>query len=57
MDHNNFKPLQMFCPNCGHLLQGYLNEEGATKICCNRCGVKVYSKRVKKGVSIKVEQN
>ena len=57
MDHLNLKPLRMFCPNCGQILQGFLNEEGATKICCGRCRVKVYSKRVKKGFSIKVEQN
>ncbi len=57
MDHFNLKPLELFCPNCGHKLRGYLNEDGATIICCSRCGVKVYSKRVKKGFSLRIEQN
>lgn len=57
MDYSNLKPLELFCPNCGHKLRGYLNEDCATKICCNRCGVKVYSKKKKNYFALKVESN
>lgn len=57
MDHFSLKPLQVFCPNCGHLLQGYLNEDGSCKIDCTRCYVTLRSKKIKKGFTLKVEQN
>lgn len=57
MDRVNLTPLELFCPNCGHRLRGYLNADGATIIHCDRCSVKIYSKKKKKGFSMKVEQN
>lgn len=57
MDRCKLKPLQVFCPNCGHLLQGYLNDDGPTLIPCDRCGVKIYSKKKKNYFAIKVEPN
>lgn len=57
MDYSNLMPLELFCPNCGHKLRGFLNDEGATVIQCDRCKVKVYSKKKKKGFALKVEPN
>ena len=57
MDLANLAPLEMFCPNCGHKVRGFLDADGATIIQCDRCGVKIYSKKKKKGFALKVEPN
>lgn len=57
MDYSNLMPLEMYCPNCGHKLRGFLNADGATVILCDRCKVKIYSKKKKNGFSMKVENN
>ncbi|MBO4983855.1 MAG: zinc ribbon domain-containing protein [Clostridia bacterium] len=45
MDFSIYQSVEMFCPNCGHKITGYLSEDGALRIMCDRCKVVIYSKR------------
>lgn len=54
MDFSNLYPVTMFCPNCGHKVTGYKSEDGAVRIECPRCRVKIFSKQ-KNVKSIKME--
>lgn len=45
MDFSNLYPVQMFCPNCGHKIIAYKSEDGALRIECPRCQVKIFSKQ------------
>lgn len=45
MDFQNLYPVRMYCPNCGHKIMGYKGDDGAVRIDCPRCRVKVFSKQ------------
>lgn len=45
MDFQNLYPVRMYCPNCGHKITGYKGNDGAVRIDCPRCRVKVFSKQ------------
>lgn len=58
MQFSNLTPVQLFCPNCGKLLTGYKSDDGAVRICCDRCRVVIYSKqRNKNEMQLKVKRN
>ena len=44
MEFKNLYPVQMHCPNCGKQLTGYKSKDGALRIECPRCMVKIFSK-------------
>lgn len=45
----------MFCPNCGRKITGYRRVDGAFKVDCPKCYVKIFSKqKSKKEINIKV---
>ncbi len=55
MEFKNLYPVQMHCPNCGKQLTGYKSKDGALRIECPRCMVKIFSKRItRKEINIKV---
>lgn len=55
MDFTNLYPVRMCCPNCGHKIVGYKGEDGAVRIDCPRCKVKIFSKqRNKRKINIEV---
>lgn len=37
--------VQMYCANCGAKVAGLKSQDGALRIECPRCGVKIYSKQ------------
>lgn len=41
-----WKVTSLHCPNCGGIVQGYTNYEGAVKLSCRICGVKMVMKRM-----------
>lgn len=45
MDFTNLCPVQMFCPNCGKKIIGYKSKDGAVRIDCPTCRVKIFSKK------------
>lgn len=48
--------VQMYCANCGAKIGGFKSEDGALRICCPRCGVKIFSKKkTPKEVDIKLK--
>lgn len=50
--------VQMFCPNCGAKISGYRREDGAFKVDCPRCAVKIFSKqKSKREINIKLTSN
>lgn len=54
MDFTNLYPVRMCCPNCGHKIVGYKGEDGAVRIDCPRCKVKIFSKqRNKRKINIR----
>lgn len=51
-----YEIVRLYCPNCGHLIVGYKNEDGSMRKICDRCRLSVYSKaKNKKVMNIKVE--
>jgi DNA-directed RNA polymerase subunit M/transcription elongation factor TFIIS len=55
MNFSNHEPVQLFCPNCGHMITGYKGEDGALKKICDRCKLFVSSKRKNaKKISIEI---
>lgn len=55
MDTLNLQPIRMHCPNCGTIVIGYKDDDGAVRILCKRCQVKIFSKqKTKKKVNIEV---
>ncbi len=48
MDFKNLYPVQMCCPNCGAKIIGYKDDDGALRIDCRRCQVKIFSKQKNK---------
>ena len=45
MDYSNLYPVRLYCPNCGKIIEGYKSEDGAVRIDCPKCKVKVFSKQ------------
>lgn len=35
----------MYCPNCGQKVRGYKSKDGAVRIDCPRCKIKIFSKQ------------
>lgn len=46
MGINSYSKEKMICPNCAKKLIGLKNNKGESKLECNRCGVKVFSKTI-----------
>lgn len=44
MDFSNLTPVSMHCPNCGHKVTGFKDDDGGTRIQCDRCKVVIFSK-------------
>lgn len=50
--------VQMYCPNCGAKVAGLKGQDGAIRIECSRCGVKIFSKQKNaKEVDIKIKSS
>ncbi len=47
MNYDTWKPVPMYCPNCGKLNIGYKNEENKIRYECQTC--KVVFVRIQKG--------
>lgn len=45
MDFSSLYPIRIYCPNCGTIITGYKSEDGAVRIDCPRCRVKIFSKQ------------
>lgn len=53
MEFSNLAPVSMHCPNCGHKVTGYRDEDGGTRIKCDRCKAVMFSKyRPKKSEAV-----
>ena len=48
MDFSNLVPVSMHCPNCGHKVTGYKDNEGGIRIQCGRCKSVIFSKHHQK---------
>ena len=35
MSFSKMKPVALFCPNCGHKVVGYQDEDGAVRLICD----------------------
>lgn len=35
--NDSWKPIRWYCVNCGTLVMGYMNEDGAVKATCPHC--------------------
>ena len=44
--------VQMYCPNCGHRLVGYINIKGLARFSCDKCGCCLTSKRKKEDLAL-----
>ena len=56
MENRKYETVRLYCPNCGHLIVGYKNEDGSMRKICERCKLSVFSKpKNKKVMNIKVE--
>lgn len=44
MSFSKMKPVALFCPNCGHKVVGYHDEDGAVRLICDRCKSVMFSK-------------
>ncbi len=51
MEFYGLKPVQTYCPNCGHKCVGFKSRDDTVKIVCERCGVKMVSKHKTKRVT------
>ncbi len=45
MDYDFSSPIKMFCANCGTKIVGYKGIDGALRIDCPRCFIKIFSKQ------------
>ena len=53
MDFSNLVPVSMHCPNCGHKVTGYKDEDGGVRIKCDICKCVIFSKHhPKKGETL-----
>ena len=58
MHVSDLTSVAMFCPNCGHKVVGYKNDEGALSITCSKCKAFIYSKfKSKREIAIRVRSN
>lgn len=55
MDFQNLSPVRLYCPNCGTIVTGYKSDDGAVRIDCPKCRVKIFSKQQnKKTINLKL---
>lgn len=55
MEHKNLYLAQLHCPNCGKQLEGIKCADGALRIMCPRCLVRIFSKQAsRREIKIKV---
>lgn len=55
MDFSNLYPASLFCPNCGQKIVAYKCKDGALRVICSKCYVKLFSKqRSKREINIKM---
>ncbi len=45
MDFSSTSPVRLFCANCGAKITGYRSNDGALRIDCPRCYIKIFSKQ------------
>jgi DNA-directed RNA polymerase subunit RPC12/RpoP len=45
MDFSSTSPVRLFCANCGAKIIGYKSSDGALRIDCPRCFIKIFSKQ------------
>ena len=49
--HDEWTPLSWHCANCGTIVVGYRNAQGAIKVQCNRCRVVMVRKIKVEGIA------
>lgn len=55
MDFSNLYPVGIYCPNCGRKIIAYKSDDGALRVICPKCDVKLFSKqRNRREVNIKM---
>lgn len=58
MEASILKPVNLFCPNCGKKITGYLGADGSLRIICDKCKVVIFSKHHKrKELNLKIVAN
>lgn len=57
MDFSNLYFVGLFCPNCGRKIIGYKSNDGALRVSCPKCDVKLFSKqRNRREINIKMTE-
>ena len=49
--HDEWTPISWHCANCGTIVVGYRNAQGAIKVQCNRCRVVMVRKIKVEGIA------
>ncbi len=45
MNFENIIPVRIYCANCGAKVTGYKSADGALRVDCPRCRIKIFSKQ------------
>lgn len=45
-ENSKWRSRKLYCPNCLHLVIGYEDKDGATRMTCDRCQTVMVSKRM-----------